>query len=204
MFTQTAIAAAITTVGTVKDPSGYVADISGVVAHYSAGIEKGNADISDVMEMASGIKAILSSIDTDIAELQGYVVEAKSEHFTLTPEDAKSVVGSLGELSVNISNAVKTLSNISLIVGNLKTFYPHQGLLDSVLFEGVDKYGVMQQGINSIVDICEGIIRSAQKVEANVSGDKDRIESLRKEKFENALSRVASNNYETLKALADK
>lgn len=204
MFTQTAIAAAITTMGTLRDPLKYVADISGVVAHHSSVIKRGHVDISDVLKMASNIKAIFVSIDADNAELQEYVDEANAENFTISVEDARKVVGSLMDLSNKINSAVKTLDNLRLIVSHLGTFYPHQKLVDSALMEGINKYSVMQQGISSIVAVCEAVIRKALKEAEVVTDDKARFESLRKEKFERALSRAAANNYATLRALADR
>lgn len=204
MFTPTVIAAAITTMGPFKEPLRYVADISEVVAHHSSGIKSGNADISSVMEMAASIKGIFASIDGDNAELQEYVDTANSENFIISDEEARKVIGSLTDLSTNINDAIKSLDNLRLIISHLGTFAPYQHFVDSTLTEGIDKYNVMQQGISSIVEVCESVIRNAQVEKEGVVDDKGKLESMRRDRFEIALSRVAAKNHATLRALADK
>lgn len=204
MFTPTVIAAAITTMGSFKDPLRYVADISEVVAHHSSGIKSGNADISSVMEMAASIKGIFASIDGDNAELQEYVDTANSENFIISDEEARKVIGSLTDLSTNINDAIKSLDNLRLIISHLGTFAPYQHFVDSALTEGIDKYNVMQQGISSIVEVCESVIRNAQVEKEGVVDDKGKLESMRRARFEIALNRVAAKNHATLRALADK
>lgn len=204
MFTQTAIAAAITTMGAHRDPMQYMSEISGIVEHYSASIARGKADIADVMEMAGGIKANFAFLDDDLAELQTYIKEAESEQFELTADEALSVIASMNEFMTSIVGAVKKLDNIRAIISHMNTFYPHQVLVDNVLIEGADKMGIMEKGAKRIIAVCEKfIIQAATNIEVMPDvreQQKDHVD----EAFNLALSKMASLNHGTLKALADR
>lgn len=204
MFTQTAIAAAITTMGAHRDPMQYMSEISGIVEHYSASIARGKADIADVMEMAGGIKANFAFLDDDLAELQTYIKEAESEQFELTADEALSVIASMNEFMTSIVGAVKKLDNIRTIISHMNTFYPHQVLVDNVLIEGADKMGIMEKGAKRIITVCEKfIIQPAINTEV-MPDDREQQKDYVDEAFNLALSKMASLNHATLKALADR
>lgn len=204
MFTQTAIAAAITTMGAHRDPMQYMSEISGIVEHYSASIARGKADIADVMEMAGGIKANFAFLDDDLAELQTYIKEAESEQFELTADEALSVNASMNEFLTSIAGAVKKLDNIRMIISHMNTFYPHQALVDNVLIEGANKMGIMEKGAKRIITLCEKfIIQVATNTEV-VPDDREQQKDNVDEAFNLALSKMASLNHGTLKALADR
>lgn len=204
MFTQTAIAAAITTMGAQRDPMQYMSEISGIVEHYSASIARGKADIADVMEMSGGIKANFAFLDDDLAELQTYIKEAESEQFELTADEALSVIASMSEFMTSIVGAVKKLDNIRTIISHMNTFYPHQVLVDNVLIEGADKMGIMEKGAKRIIAVCEKFIIQPTINTEVMQDDREQRKDYVDEEFNLALSKMASLNHATLKALADR
>lgn len=204
MFTQTAIAAAITTMGAYRDPMKYMSEISGIVEHYSANIARGNADIADVMEMAGGIKTSFAFLDRDLAELQTHVNEAESEEFNLSNDDALTIITAMNGLLASIKDAVKTLNVLRTIISCMNTFYPHQALVDNVLIDGADKMGNMESGANRIIAACEKFIINPMLATETARNDGSNHKDISDVAFNRALSKMASLNHGTLKALADR
>lgn len=197
MFTQTAIAAAVTAMGMNIDPTKNLSAISSVVEQYAAGAKRGSTDIVSVMKMINSMKEVMRPIDDDTAEIYGYVNEVLAPDFVLSETGAKSVAASMVSLADRTQSSIQSLDSIRRIIYHMDVFAPHQKMVDAAILEEIDRFGRFRGAVMEMVKVCE---RHAHAVQT--SGDK--LAEIQKIKFRSALSRVSAANKETLKALADK
>jgi len=194
MFTQTAIASAISMVGVKSDPSRVLSGVTSMVAQYVASAERRQTSFENVMNIISRMKAIMKPLDNDIAEIQVFLDETQQKGFSLEPEEALGAVDSLSDLSGRLQSSITAFDSMRLILNHMDTFAPHQNLFDSAMLSELRRLKVFKGNVHTLISICRQYTDKRSETGPSVQ------ESI----FEMALARASSVNRDTLRALADK
>ena len=198
MFTQTAIAAALTTMGMKNDPSMSAAAIYALVESYTSSTVKKGVDIVTVMKIVTRVNEIMMPHDNDVLELKAFINEALSvDSVAHTDEEIEDIVSSLGYLASRANSSMKSLDSMRQILNHLDAFSPHQSIIDSTLSNQVNKFNEFRLMVIELSNICYSRYQAIRMTS-------DEVAEMKRNKFKLALARAGENNKETLKALASK